>query len=133
VPITYVLDLESCIVHTRCTGAVTFEEVLFHFAELEADPSVPPRLDVLLDLTAMDSLPESSQLESVAAEIDRLRTKITWGGIATVASRDALYGMTRVFQVFAEQVFAHAGVFRDLEEATRWIGSLRPPVEQQGD
>ena len=127
--VAYALDRESGIVHTRCTGNVTFEEVLNHFSQLEADSSLPPRLDVLLDLTAMESLPEGDQLRSVAGELDRLQSKVTWGGFAIAANRDALYGMIRMFQVFAEDIFERSHVFRDLEEAKRWLDSLRPPGE----
>jgi hypothetical protein len=102
------------------------EEVIGHFHELEADASLPARLDVLLDLTPMDSLPESYQLKSVAAEMDRMQSKVTWGRFAVVADRDALYGMIRMFQVFTENVFVSSRVFRSLEEAGVWLGSPRP-------
>jgi hypothetical protein len=72
-PVTYQLDRESGFIHTRCTGDVTFEEVLGHFRELEADTSIPARLDVLLDLSEMQSLPESDQLKSVATEVNHSR------------------------------------------------------------
>jgi hypothetical protein len=127
-PVTYQVDRESVRIRTRCTGDVTFEEVLDHFRQLRGDASLPPRLDVLLDLAAMESLPESNQLRSIADEVDRLKPRLKWGACAIVANRDALYGMLRMFQVFAEKQFASSYVFREREEAERWLESLRAPA-----
>ena len=124
-PITYELDPESQLVRTRCWGNVTFDEVMGHFRELESDASLPTRLDIFLDLSSMDSLPESEQLQSVAGEFDRMQSRVKWGACAIVASRDALYGMLRVFQVFAEAHFEDSCVFRDREGAERWLESAR--------
>jgi hypothetical protein len=124
-PVTYEFDRALALVRTRCTGDVTFAEVLEHFRELGRDASLPARLDVLLDLTGMRSIPESDQLRSVAGEVERLRERVGWGCCAIVASRDVLFGMSRMFQVFAEEHFAESNVFRGCEEAERWLASLR--------
>ena len=68
----------------------------------------------------------SSQLRLIAAEVGRVKkTKIEWGACAIIASSDAMFGMTRMFQVFAEEHFADSCVFREREEAERWIAALR--------
>jgi hypothetical protein len=124
-PVTYELDSELAFIHTRCTGNVTFQEVIGHFAELERDESLPDRLDVLLDLDEMESLPERDQLHSVVGEMHRLESSVKWGAFAIVASRDALFGMSRMFEVFAEGRFTNSGVFREREQARQWIESIR--------
>jgi hypothetical protein len=124
-PVTYELDSELAFIHTRCTGNVTFQEVIGHFAELERDESLPDRLDVLLDLDEMESLPERDQLHSVVGEMHRLESSVKWGAFAIVASRDALFGMSRMFEVFAEGRFTNSGVFREHEQARQWIESIR--------
>jgi hypothetical protein len=129
VPVTYQVDRTFPLVRTRCTGDVTFAEVVSHFRELERDASLPARFDVLLDLTEMRSVPESDQLRSVAREIEHLQPRIQWGSCAIVASRDVLYGMSRILRAFAEAHFADSNVFRELEEAERWLASRRPPAD----
>ncbi len=124
-PVTYQVDLESSLIHTRCTGDVTFAEVLAHFRELEADPGVPAGVDVQLDLSEMRSLPETGQLRAVAGRLERLKPRVKWGAFAIVAGRDALFGMIRVFQVIAEEHFADSAVFRDRDEAQLWLASVR--------
>jgi hypothetical protein len=128
VPVTYRHDREAGRIHTSCTGAVTLEEVSRHFHQLENDASLATPLDVLLDLTACESVPESGQLRAIASDVDRLQAKLRWGACAIVANRDALFGMSRMFEVFAEGVFADTRVFREMDEAERWLVSLRPPA-----
>ena len=123
--VTYQLDREFPLIRTRCTGNVTFAEMVDHFRELERDASLPARLDVLLDLTEMRSIPASDQLKAVSGEIEHLQHRLRWGSCAIVASRDVLFGMSRIFRVFAEAHFANSNVFRELDEAERWLAYLR--------
>jgi hypothetical protein len=125
VPITYQVDRAAELIRTTCTGDVTLDEVIGHFLELEADPALPAGVDVLLDLSETMSVPESEQLKAVTSEVDHLQERVRWGACAIVASRDALFGMSRMFQVFTEGLFAASHVFRELAEAERWLASRR--------
>jgi hypothetical protein len=125
-PITYQLDQESALVQTRCRGDVTFEEVADHFRELGAEPDLPPRLDVLLDLRETSSLPETGQIRDLMLELEQLQGRVKWGAWAVVASNDAMFGIARMFQVFAEGHFQTSLVCRELEEARSWLASGAP-------
>ena len=125
-PVTYLIDGAAGIIRTRCAGIVTFEEVAGHFRELAEDPGCPERLDVLLDLTAIESLPDPSQLRSVGVEIDRVRERVQFGSCAIVAGSDAMFGMMRMFEVFAANRFGAIRVSRALDEAESWLASRRP-------
>lgn len=127
-PVTYQINRETAFIETRCTGEVTLDEVLDHFRQIEAEPALARRLDVVLDLDKTTSLPESAQLMEVTRAVERLREKVEWGACAIVASRDALYGMSRIFEVFAEKQFNRISVFRDRKEANRWIAANRSPA-----
>jgi hypothetical protein len=124
-PVTYLIDKAEGLIRTRCVGDVTLEEVADHFRELVENPDCPERLDVLLDLSEMITLPESEQLRSVGSIISRVLPKVHFGACAIVATRDALYGMIRVFEVFAEHQFASLKIFRDHSEAEMWLHSVR--------
>jgi hypothetical protein len=127
-PVTYQINRETSFIETHCTGEVTLDEVLGHFQQLEAEPSLPERLDVLLDLAEMTSLPDSAELQEVTRAVDRLRAMVEWGACAIVASRNALFGMIRMFEVLAEGLFVRIHVFRERTEAERWLGCCRPPA-----
>lgn len=120
-PVTYQINRETRFIETRCTGEVTMEEVMDHFRQLEVDPALPERLDVLLDLDEATTLPEAAQLLEVAQAVDRLKPRVQWGACAIVASRDALFGMSRMFEVFAEGLFTRISVFRERKDAKRWL------------
>jgi hypothetical protein len=127
-PVTYEIDKTKQIIRTRCAGNVTFEEVIGHFPELERDPDCPDRLDVLLDLSDLASLPQSDQLRAVSHEIDRVRGRVRFDACAIVASKDAVFGIARVFEVFAEEGFRVTRVFRTVDEAEAWLASQQSPA-----
>ena len=115
--VTYEIDKANRIIRTSCRGAVTLEEVIDHFRELERDPDCPDRLDVLLDLSEQTSVPTRYNLEDVTSEIRRIRSKIQFGACAIVANTDVLFGMLRMFEVFTEQYFQNSCVCRSMSEA----------------
>jgi hypothetical protein len=129
--VTYQIDQAKCRIHTRCVGAVTLDEVQQHFADLVRDPECPEHLDVLLDLSEITSLPTSSQLSAVTTEIARVRPRVQFDGCAIIASRDAVFGMARMFEVFAERYFRATRVFRAVDEGTRWL-ELEPVARSSG-
>jgi len=124
-PVTYSIDKAQGIIRTQCAGFVTLEQVVEHFRVLGQDPNCPAHLDVLLDLRATSSLPESVQLKVVSDEISRIRTRIQFGACAIVAARDALFGMARMFEVFAAKSFRATRVFRMYADAEAWLVSQR--------
>ena len=119
-PILYRLDAAAGSLETSCEGDITLDEVLRHFAELAAT-ALPARLDVLLDLTPMTSIPDSAQIRTAADTLSGLRSRTRWGVCAIVAKHDALFGMSRMFGVYTEPVFQQVQVFREREEAKRWL------------
>ena len=61
---------------------VTLEEVLGHFCTLEQDSECPDHLDVLLDLTQMESLPETHEISRIVTEMKRVRERVRFGACA---------------------------------------------------
>jgi len=128
-PVTYILDSKSRIIHTICTSPLTFDEVLDHFRALSTDPACTGRLDVLLDVSQADALPESGQLFSVARTIRNLLSKVHFGVCSIVATRNAMFGMMRMFEAMATDYFLEIRVFRDAAEAESWLLSRRSQAD----
>lgn len=122
-PITYHIDGAKRLIHTRCVGPVTPVDVSEHFAVLIEDPACPDQLDVLLDLSEMTSLPASDQLRDVTLTIARIRERVRFGRCAIIAPQDALFGMSRMFAVYAEEYFVAAQVFRAMHDGALWLES----------
>jgi hypothetical protein len=131
-PVTYQIDQANGIIRTKCTGPVTIEEVVEHFRVLERDPDCPDRVDVLLDLSEQTSIPTKQNLQEVTGQIRRIRGRVQFGACAIVACTDALYGMLRMFEVFADRYFRESSVFRTASEAEAWLASQHPTTSAAG-
>ena len=129
-PITYQIDTDSGTIRTKGVGQLTLQEVIDHFRTLEQDPQCPQRADVLLDLSEVDSLPAPPQLSTVVKELGRVRGKVRFGACAILTSRDALFGMMRMFEVLAEESFRVTRTFRIAAEAEAWLASQQLPSER---
>ena len=119
-PITYRIDTERSRIVTTCAGEVTLPEVMAHFERLQKDPEVSPRLNVLLDLTRQASVPTAPQIQAAADRVG-LVTNVVFEACAIVVSREAMFGMARMFEVLARGHFAALKTFRNREEAEEWL------------
>jgi len=124
-PVTYELDPEAGFVDVRCVGHVTLEEVLVHLRTIEEDPRLPERLDALLDMGDQTSVPETVELREITRGLERVSKTVRWRALAIVARSDVLFGMSRMFAVFTEPLFSQLNVFREREEAIRWLAAAR--------
>ena len=129
-PVTYTIDTKERVIRTRCIGMVTLAEVAGHFQELEGDPGCVEGLNVLLDLSEVESLPDSNQIRAVVLELKKIQKKVRFGACAVVAVRDALFGMLRMFEVMAQDYFRVIRVFRATTEAEVWLASQREQPSQ---
>ena len=120
-PVTYIINKPGEFIHTRCVGETTIEEVIGHFETLVQDPDCPERLDVLLDLSEVASIPESEQLWTISDKIAETLIRVQFGRCAIVAIRPVLFGMMRMFQAFAEDHFSGVCVFKNEDEARNWL------------
>jgi hypothetical protein len=125
-PVTYEIDHQRNRIATRCFGDTTLSEVLEHFDALERDRR-PAHLDVLLDLTEQTNLPTAQQIQAAASRIGMAKWMIDFRSCAIVVSRDALFGMLRMFEVFAHPHFERLRVFRDCAEARAWLDNGSSP------
>jgi hypothetical protein len=131
VPITYQIDAERRMVRTKCAGHVTLPEVIQHFRTLVKDPQCPDRADVFLDLSDVSSLPATPQISSVVSEVRRMRGKVRFDACAILATRDALFGMMRMFEAMAQDYFRVTRTFRIASEAEAWLALQQSSVEHR--
>jgi len=85
-----------------------------------------------LDRSAETSVPTSDNLRDITREISRIRGKVQFDTCAIVAGTDELYGMLRMFEVFAEQYFRESCVFRTTSQAEVWLASKHPATLTAG-
>jgi hypothetical protein len=126
-PVTYKIYAAKELIRTTCTGNLNPEEVAEHFQTLARDPERPDRLNVLLDLSEVTSLPETQNLRQVGGQIEELLGSVRFGALAIVARNDAMFGMMRMFEVLAREYFIVTHVFRSVAEAEAWLEVSRTP------
>jgi hypothetical protein len=124
VPLTCDFDREAAMVRTKCAGTIGMPEVFHHFRTL-SDPERPAALDMLLDLREVTAVPTADQLRATTIEIARLAPILRFRVCAIVTDTDGLFGMSRMFSVFAEQYFQAISVFRSAEQGERWLEAQR--------
>lgn len=127
VPIRYEIDPHKKLIRTACVGSVNPDEIREHFRDLASNPDRPDRLNVLLDLTEMTSLPGTHQVRAANSELSWHRGSLQFNACAIVTGNDALFGMMRMFLTFAEDSFSVTQVFRNKAEAELWLASNEIP------
>jgi hypothetical protein len=125
VPVTYKIDVQRRLIHTICSGPVELSEIAEHFRMLLEDPACVGPFDVLLDVSEQKNIPISLQLGAVTREIAAVRQKVQFGSCAIVAPGDVMFGMMRMFEIFATPYFKAIRVFRSLAAAQAWLGLER--------
>ena len=128
-PVTYSIDAATKTIRTTCSRPLTFAEVIDHFRRLKEDPVCSGSLDVLLDVSDADLLPQTTQLGAVAAAVSAVRSKVQFRACAIVASRNAMFGMMRVFAVLTSDYFGATRVFRSMAEAEAWLAAQPREVD----
>jgi hypothetical protein len=122
-PVTYRIDTATKTIRTTCSRPLKFAEVMDHFRCLKEDPGCSGSLNVLLDVSDADLVPQASQLGAVSAAVSLVRSKVQFQACAVVATRDAMFGMMRMFEVLAGNYFSAMRVFRKMDEAEAWLAS----------
>lgn len=110
-PITFVVHLQ---------GRVTLQELKKIFDEMLAHPRLRAGARVLVDGRFIGDAPCTDDLRTIARDLRPLVDR-GLGPIAIVTSRPAVYGIARMFSVFAEAMRAHVSPFKSLEDARIWL------------
>lgn len=122
-PITYRIHGDLNLVVTRFTGHVTDEEFVELYKTMLHDNDYVLGTNELADLRVAESLNLSAVALRRVEEITRNR----YGGsdksfrTAIIAPRDPLYGIGRMYEVFAEEGPENVKVCRDPLEALQWL------------
>lgn len=119
--VSYRYNVACKRIETRCEGEVTVVEVMNHFHLLSLDAEIAAAADVLLDFTAMVSVPEDAHLATIADQIQRLTSQRPFGRCALVAPQDRGLEAARLFEQFAGSQFTGFRIFFSRGDAVAWL------------
>ncbi len=107
---------------TRCFGHLEGVHLLEYYRSLTADPLYDPTFDELFDLSDVDEVDVTSN------DLRKLSHATRVGGrqgrgvrVAIVAPEDLEFGLSRMYEAFQAESANEMRVFRDPDEATKWI------------
>ena len=104
-------------------GSVTFAEIAFMLDDLLDDPRITPGTCILIDSRGVREVPTTPELRIIARDLAPLRA-MGVQRIAVCADSTFVYGVARMFGVFADAIGLQVGAFRDMEEARLWLASF---------
>ena len=118
--ISFRIDNSLGVVFTKVEGVVNFQDIGDHQQALLQDPDFDPSFDHLLDGTEVLAI-ELSADEWREVASTRLFGKGSRRAFV-VPDRHAIYGMFRMFRMLRDAEPDDIQVFRDIDEARKWLG-----------
>ncbi|HYC49474.1 MAG TPA: STAS/SEC14 domain-containing protein [Gemmatimonadaceae bacterium] len=112
------------IVQVTAGGSVTFAEIAVLLDDLLDDPRITEGTGILCDARGVREVPTTAELRIVARDLAPLRERGV-RHIAVCADSTFVYGVARMFGVFADVIGLQVGAFRDLDDARVWLASLQ--------
>jgi hypothetical protein len=104
----------------HASGEVTYPEIQRSIDRILAHPELADRRKLLVDGHAVTGAPSSSELRAIVRDMKPLFDHDV-STMAVVTDKEFVYGVARMFAVFAEAFGLHVRAFRTMEEAERWL------------
>jgi len=115
----YSIDPARSLVLSRAWDVLSGADLSRHARTLASDPGFKPDFNQLCDFR------DVTEVRADAAAIRELAALNPFGAgarRALVVSSDVVFGMARMYQILTETSPDEFEVFRDLDEALKWLG-----------
>jgi hypothetical protein len=125
VPTSYRIDRERRTVFTRASGVLRDEDLRMLWENIQKDPDMRVGFNELHDRTGVTACELSSAfIWEFAESFRRFDTDERLRGtkVATVATKDVLYGLFQMNATLRCDAPADFRVFRSMSEAREWLG-----------
>jgi hypothetical protein len=123
-PISYRIDEAKKLVLTTASGVLTDSDILQLKSSLVSDPRWTPGMRELSDVRSIDRLDVTTAGVQMMMQSDELHARaLDSYRLAIVVAHQLVYGMARMYQMLTEHSVPNVRVFRDMEEAKRWLAA----------
>jgi hypothetical protein len=109
---------DTFLVHA--SGDVTYPEVQRSVDDMLAHPGISDVRKLLVDARTVTAAPSSSELRAILGDMKPLRDR-NIRTMAIVTDKSFVYGVARMFGVFAETFGMRVRAFRTFEEGEAWL------------
>jgi hypothetical protein len=128
VPAEYRLDLPLRLVRTHEWGVLTDDDLRDLYEQIRTDPAFDPSFRQLCDLRGVTQITTSVEtLRSLAQN----HVFMSGSRRAFVVGRAVDFGLARLFQTYSEAEGQAVEVFRDMNDAERWLGLEDSPYKNK--
>lgn len=118
------IDATEDVVNVTASGTITYQEVAEIIAHRSTNGARRPNLPVLVDARAVDGAPSAKDLRRIVMDLRPL-VGSGMGPIGIITDSVYVYGVVRMFSVFAQELSTTVLAFRCAEEAKEWLLGLR--------
>jgi hypothetical protein len=121
-PITYRIDPKRNLVIVEAKGVLHAEDYIEARTRLADDSRLLPGMDQLLDFRNVEQHDMTIELYSRFIGLERvLQERFGAYRLAVVTRSDLHFGFTRMFMVEMGSGSSNVRVFREMEEAEKWL------------
>ena len=120
-PFTYEIDEERDYLAVSASGKITSREALATYDEIVADPRFHPGMKILSDHRELDTVLPIAFVRAWVSRMEEAGALFKGTRAALVESGTVRYGMARMASILAEPTQIVLRVFRDIDEARRWL------------
>lgn len=113
----------------RATGDVTYGECQRAIDEIMYHPASDTGRKILVDGRGTTTAPKTGELQAIARDM-RLLIARGYGPMAIVTDRTFVYGVARMFAVFAEAFGLRVRAFHSVADASDWLNNT--PAAETG-
>jgi hypothetical protein len=125
----YKIDKDLGLLVIKYEGKTTIAQIAEMLARIIKDPDYSRGLNILSDLRELTSSYTYEQMHSVVDGFPDPGELVSTTKSAVVVSKEVTYGMGRIWASITEdRTVATAQVFRNMDDALKWLG-LPPDVE----
>ncbi len=123
--ITYWIEKEKKRIQALVVGKFTMEDIIQTIYQVTADPNFQAGFDILSDHTGIEEVITTEQIKITTSHLTTLSHHFTGSRWAVVTTRDASFGMMRMFSIYLEKILITLKVFRSITQAEKWLVSAR--------
>lgn len=120
-PVTYTVEPPSLFL-VRASGKVTHAEASSVLGEIGEDQRLAPGARMLIDGRDVTGTPIRPELRQLARQMSELKD-LGMATTAIVTKQGFVYGVARMFAMFAEIFGYRVGVCLTMEDAFNWLGA----------
>lgn len=114
---------ERGLIKVTASGDLTFADIAVMLDELLDDARVTQGTSLLMNAMTVTSAPSTAELRIIARDLKPLHDRGV-ERLAIFTDSTFVYGVARMFAVFAEAVNLKVGAFRRQDDAERWLESF---------